>query len=94
MKMLKGSLQWSVYPSGPEAYIQSGQCMLVLILPTPEGWKAEWTLAGKKVAQIFNLDQAGDRTGDLRTGKQRSLPLRQSLRYQAKIFHLWLFIPY
>ena len=31
-------------PSGPEAYynyIQSGQCMLVLILLTPEGWKAE-----------------------------------------------------
>ena len=28
-------------PSGPEAYIQSGLCMLVLILPTPGGWKAE-----------------------------------------------------
>ena len=41
-------------PSGPEAYIQSGLCMLVLILPTPGGWKAEWTLAGKKVTQIFN----------------------------------------
>ena len=27
--------------SRPEAYIQSGQCMLVLILPTPEGRKAE-----------------------------------------------------
>ena len=28
--------------------------MLVLILPTPGGWKAEWTLAGKKVTKIFN----------------------------------------
>ena len=35
-------------------YIQSGQRMLVLILPTPEGWKAERTIAGKKVTQIFN----------------------------------------
>ena len=34
--------------------LQIGPCMLVLILPTPGGWKAEWTLAGKKVAQIFN----------------------------------------
>ena len=23
-------------------------------LPTPEGWKAEWTLAGKSVTQMFN----------------------------------------
>ena len=43
-----------VTPSGPEALIQSGQCMLVLILPTLEGWKAEWTLAGKEVSQIFD----------------------------------------
>ena len=28
--------------------------MLVLILPTSEGWKAEWASAGKKVTQIFN----------------------------------------
>ena len=28
--------------------------MPVLILPTQEGWKAEWALAGKKVTQIFN----------------------------------------
>ena len=28
--------------------------MLVLILPTSNGWKAEWTSAGKKVTQIFN----------------------------------------
>ena len=37
-------------PSGPEAYIQSSLYMLVLILPTPEEWKAEWTLAGKTVS--------------------------------------------
>ena len=43
-----------VTPSGPEAFTKSGQCMLVLILPTPEGWKAEWTLAGKEVTQIFD----------------------------------------
>ena len=34
--------------------LQCGPCMLVLILPTWEGWKAEWTSAGKKVTQIFN----------------------------------------
>ena len=28
--------------------------MLVPILATPEGWKAERTSAGKKVTQIFN----------------------------------------
>ena len=43
--MLKGALQWSVYPQ---------RSILVLILPSPEGWKAEWTLAGKKVTQLFN----------------------------------------
>ena len=41
-------------PSGLEAYIQSSQCMLVLILLAPKGWKAELTLAAKKVPQIFN----------------------------------------
>ena len=48
MDMLKGALRWSVYPP------KNGPCMLVLVLPTSEGWKAEWTLAGKKVTQIFN----------------------------------------
>ena len=33
--------------------LQSGPCILVFILPIPEGWKAEWTLAGKKVTQII-----------------------------------------
>ena len=59
--MLKGALQWSVYPQRTGSIyrrlwqpLQIGPCMLVLILPTPGGWKAEWTLAGKKVTQIFN----------------------------------------
>ena len=59
--MLKGALQWSVYPQRTGSIyrrlwqpLQIGSCMLVLILPTPGGWKAEWTLAGKKVTQIFN----------------------------------------
>ena len=59
--MLKGALQWSVYPQRTGSIyrrlwqpLQIGPCMLVLILPTPEGWKAEWTLAEKKVTQIFN----------------------------------------
>ena len=39
----------------PQQPFQCGPFMLVLILPTPEGWKAERTLAGKKtVTQIFN----------------------------------------
>ena len=59
--MLKGALQWSVYPRRTGSIyrrlwqpLQISPCMLVLILPTPGGWKAEWTLAGKKVTQIFN----------------------------------------
>ena len=59
--MLKGALQWSVYPQRTGSIyrrlwqpLQISPCMLVLILPTPGGWKAEWTLAGKKVTQIFN----------------------------------------
>ena len=34
--------------------LQIGPCMLVLLLPTPEGWKAGRILAGKKVTQMFN----------------------------------------
>ena len=59
--MLKDALQWSVYPQRTGSIyrrlwqpLQIGPGMLVLILPTPGGWKAEWTLAGKKVTQIFN----------------------------------------
>ena len=82
--MLKGALQWSVYPQQTGSIhrckrrlLQISPCMLVLILPTPEGWKAEWTLTGKKVthSKYSTLDQAGNRTGDLRIGRQRSLPL-------------------
>ena len=47
-------------------------CMLVLILPTLKGWKAEWTLAGKKVAQSSAPDEAEDGTWDHRVGRQRS----------------------
>ena len=48
--MLKGALQrtGSIYRRLWQP-LQIGPYMLVLILPTPEGWKAEWTLAGKKV---------------------------------------------
>ena len=59
--MLKGALQWSVYPQRNRSIyrrkwqpLQISPCMLVLILLTPEGWKAEGPLAGKKVTQIFN----------------------------------------
>ena len=58
--MLRGALQWSVNPQQTGCIyrrlwqpLQSSPCMLVLILPTPEGWKAELTLVGKKVTQIF-----------------------------------------
>ena len=49
-------------PSGSRLKAKSGPCMLALVLPILEGWKAEWTLAGKKVTQIFNR----------RLGRQRS----------------------
>ena len=59
--MLKSALQWSVYPQQTRSIyrclwqpLQIGPCILVLILPTPEGWEAKLTLAGKKVTQIFN----------------------------------------
>ena len=60
------------WPIGAGAYI-SGFCsvsvnpsqvrpqqMLVLILPTPQGWKAESTLAEKKVTQMFNTRHRRD----------------------------------
>ena len=44
-----------------------------ILVPTPEGWKAELAKAGKKVAQISsNLGRAGDRTEDFVVGRQRS----------------------
>ena len=46
--------------------------MLVLISPTSEGWKAEWTLAGKKVTKYSSLGRTGNGTRDLRVGRQRS----------------------
>ena len=60
--MLKGALQWSVYPQRTGSIyrckwqpFQISPCILwlVLILPTPEGWKAEWTLAGKKITSLL-----------------------------------------
>ena len=47
----------------------SSPCTLVLILPTSEGWKAEWTLAGKKVAKYSTLGRTGNGTRDLRVGR-------------------------
>ena len=52
--------------------LQSGLCMLVLILPTPGGWKAEWTLEGK-VTQIFKWEPQG--------WEVEILPLCQPLHY-------------
>ena len=59
--MLKGALQWSIYPQRIESIyrrkwlpLQISPYMLVLCLPTSEGWKAGWTLAGKKVSTISN----------------------------------------
>ena len=61
---LKGALQWSIYPQRTGSIFRrklqpllSSPCMLVLILPTSEGWKAEWTSAGKKVAKYSTLRQ-------------------------------------
>ena len=61
INMLKGALQWSVYPQLTGGMykslwqpLQSGLCMLVLILATRKRWKTEWTLAGKKVTKVFN----------------------------------------
>ena len=50
----------------------SSPCILELVLPTSEGWKAEWTLAGKKVAKYSSLGRTGNGTRDLRVGTQRS----------------------
>ena len=76
---LKGALQWSIYPQRTGSIYRrklqlllSSPCMLVLILPTSEGWKAEWTLAGKKVAKYSSLGRTGNGTRDLRVGRQRS----------------------
>ena len=76
---LKGALQWSIYPQRTGSIYRrklqpllSSLCMLVLILPTSEGWKAEWTLAGKKVAKYSGLGRTGNGTRDLRVGRQRS----------------------
>ena len=76
---LKGALQWSIYPQRTGSIygrklqpLLSSPCMLVLILPTSEGWKAEWTLAGKKVAKYSPLGRTGNGTRDLRVGRQRS----------------------
>ena len=78
-KRLKGALQWSIYPQRTGSIYRrkwqpllSSPCMLVLILPTSEGWKAEWTLAGKKVAKYSTLGRTGIRTRDLRVGRQGS----------------------
>ena len=74
----------------------SRPCMLVLILPTSEGWKAEWILVGKKVAKYSTLGRTGIVTRDLRVEKAEILPLRQPLRYKRRRFlslYLQLFYP-
>ena len=90
-KRLKGALQWSIYPQRTGSIYRrklqpllSSPYMLVLILSTSEGWKAEWTLAGKKVAKYSSLGRTGNGTRDLRVGRQRSYhcanPLLQMIR--------------
>ena len=88
-KCLKGALQWSIYPQWTGSIhrrkwhlLLSSPCMLVLILLTSDGWKAEWTLAGKKVAKYSTLGRTGNGTRDLRAGRQ-ILPLRQ-----PRLFHI------
>ena len=46
-------------------------CRYSLFLLTPEGWKAEQTLVGKKVTQIFNPWPGRRLNEDLRIGRQR-----------------------
>ena len=58
----------------------SGPCMLVLISPTPEGWKAKWTLAVKKVIQIFNPRPGGGSNREPQDWKAEILSLCQPLR--------------
>ena len=43
----------SIYRRNRQPLVSS-PCMLVLISPTPEGWKAEWTLAEKKVPKYLH----------------------------------------
>ena len=53
--------------------------MLVLILPTSKGWKAEWTSVGKKVTQIFN-PRRGQGLNQGPSGLEADIwPLRQSV---------------
>ena len=54
--------------------------MLVLLSPTPEGWKAVWTLAGKKVTQIFNPRPGWGSNRGPQDWEAEILPLRQPLR--------------
>ena len=89
--MLKAALQWSVYPQRTGRMyrhlgqqLQSGPCMLALILPTPEGSKIEWTLAGK-VTQIFNPRPG---RGGPKDWKADILLLRQHLRNYKRLLAL------
>ena len=59
--------------------------MLVLILPTPEGWKAESTLAEKKVTQIFD-SWPGQESNLGPSGREAEiLPLRQPCLHRYQI---------
>ena len=53
--------------------------MLVVILSTSEGWKAEWTLARKKVTQIFNPRSGRGSNRAPQDWEAEILPLRQPL---------------
>ena len=59
--------------------------MLVLISPTPEGWKAEWTLGGKKVTQIFNPRPGRESNRGPQDWEAEILPLHQPLRSEEDL---------
>ena len=94
MNMLKGALQWSVYRQRTERiyrrFLQPLLCglfMLVLILPTSKGWKAEWTLAGKinpRRSRGLNLGPSGQ--------EAELLPLRlpSTYQYNKSVMHFFL----
>ena len=97
INVLKGTFQIISLPpppnlNGPETYKgASGSPFKVVhvcwysFYRTPEGWKTEWTLAGKKVTQIYNPRPGRESTWVPRIGRQRSYHC-VSRRFQYKIW--------
>ena len=88
VNMLKDALQWSGYPQRTGS-VYTKRSMYAGTHFTDPGRMESWVnFSGKKGSPKYStLDLAGDRTRDLRIGRQRSLPLRQPLRYT--ISGLW-----